>query len=454
MSKVIPIKCKSSENYDIKEFTELQGDLKTLSDDSYNMLKESIIKFGFRFPIFYVELNNKKFILDGHGRSFTIKKMIEDGYSFGKSNKLPAVKIDADTRKEAKEVLLALNSKYGEMTSSGLSEFMASDGIDIKDIESFFKPIEFSLEEFKVDFEFKDDFVAPEIDEAIEYPDRDNTYKEDDTTYDFEVVKPIIKTGDVIELGKHRLMCGDSQDSLDVAILFKGNRADLLFTDPPYNYAEKNKLVGSDVSSAMQGLKDAKWDVGFNAEIFLNLIKEFLAENNTIYVCTSHHLAPEIWKWMESYCGFYSYCVYSKINPMPSLMKRHWTWDSELVCYGTKGKHVFNFPEDGHACSTWRLNKSQKNDLHPTQKPLSVPKHAIVHSSNPGQIVADMFGGSGSTLIACEQLDRMCYTMEKEPKYAQVIIQRYVDTTGCEEITINSVKTNWNDYLEKLEAES
>jgi len=443
----IEIKCNCVENYHIDDFIELQGMLKTMSSESYEMLKNSIIRFGFRFPIFYVLLEKKKYVLDGHGRLFAIKRMIADGFVFGDDNKLPAVRIDASSRKEAKEILLALNSKYGEMTTHGLRDFLDDVGINIADVEHFFKPTEFTIEEFNEDFtapETVEDFVSTGTEENS--TDEEDTDTEENAEKIPEVKIPVMAKGDIIKLGQHRLMCGNSQDGLDVSLLMDGEKISMVFTDPPYNYAEKNKLVGSDTSKAMQGLKDAKWDVGFDANLFLNVAKEFFKPDITIYVCTSHHLAPQIWEWMSKWADFYSYCVFSKINPMPSLMKRHWTWDSELVCYATKGKHTFNFPEEGHAPSTWRMNKSQCNDLHPTQKPIHVPAHAVLHSSKEGDIVVDFFGGSGSTLIACHQNKRICYTMEISEVYCQVIIERYVSAVGSSKININGKDIDWYEY--------
>jgi DNA modification methylase len=126
---------------------------------------------------------------------------------------------------------------------------------------------------------------------------------------------------------------------------------------------------------------------------------------------------------------------------MPSLAKRHWTWNTELVCYATKGKHVFNFPEEGHALSTWTINKQNGDSGHPTEKPVAVPEHAILHSSTKGQTVLDLFGGSGSTLIACEKTGRACRMMELSPHYVDVIVRRWQEFTGQEAMLEDGGKT-------------
>jgi DNA modification methylase len=180
----------------------------------------------------------------------------------------------------------------------------------------------------------------------------------------------------------------------------------------------------------MAKLMDSEWDRNFDPLRALDAIVSVLSENATLYVCTSHHLAADIWTHMKSWASLTGWCVWSKPNPMPSLAKRHWTWNAELICYATRGKHVFNFPDEGHALSVWSFTKVSKCDLHPTMKPISIPEHAIKHSSNEGQIVGDFFGGAGSTMMACEGLGRKCFTMEISPAYCDVILDRWTKLTG------------------------
>jgi DNA modification methylase len=133
---------------------------------------------------------------------------------------------------------------------------------------------------------------------------------------------------------------------------------------------------------------------------------------------------------MKQWSSHNSWCVWSKPNPMPSLMKRHWTWNAELICYATRGRHTFNFPAEGHALSVWEINKVNGKSGHPTEKPVAVPAHAISHSSSPGHLVVDLFLGSGTTLIAAEQLGRKCYGMEISSQYVDVICNRWAKLTN------------------------
>lgn len=238
-------------------------------------------------------------------------------------------------------------------------------------------------------------------------------------------------------------MCGDSTSIDAVEKLMDGRKADMVFTDPPYNIGSENKGIAVDVSKAHKDLMAADWDKDFQIEAPLNCALAVMAKDCAVYVCTSHHLAGRIWAWMKGWSDHHLYCVWSKPDPMPSLMKRHWTWDTELIPYATRGKHVFNAENGQHSPSTWRINKQQGAEKtgHPTQKPVAVPQHAIEKSSRNNQIVLDLFGGSGSTLIACEKTGRDCRMMELDQKYCDVIIKRWQDFTGKEAIHAETGKT-------------
>lgn len=248
---------------------------------------------------------------------------------------------------------------------------------------------------------------------------------------------PKAKIGDIYQLGEHRLICGDSTDINVLDKLMNGQQADMVFTDPPYNIASDGKNYAANASPKLDELSKSEWDMNFDIESALNSIYTVMAEDVTVYICTSHFLASKIWDWMKSFANHNSYCIWSKPNPMPSLSKRHWTWNTEIICYATRGKHIFNFPKEGHALSTWIINKKNGESGHPTEKPVEVPAMAISHSSKKGNIILDAFGGSGSTLIACEELQRKCYMCELDPKWVDVIIARWEKLTGKEARLLN-----------------
>lgn len=352
-----------------------------------------------------------KVIIGGNGRYEAMKAL--------NFEKVDIVEVDLDET-QSKALALALN-RTGELAEWNLD--------NLGDILKSLQEEDFDLDSIG----FDEDDLRKLISEDIPPGNTD-----DDAVP--ENVETRCKPGDLWILGNHRLLCGDSTNVQHVERLMNGEKADMVFTDPPYNHASEEKLVSQSVSQAMKKLSESQWDKNFSFLDVAGSIEVLLSENATVYVCTSWHLAGEIWEWMKKRSSHYSYCVWHKPNPMPSLMKRHWTWSTELICYATFGKHTFNFPAEGHASNVWSVNKNAKNDLHPTMKPVEIPEIAITHSSKTGNIVADLFLGSGSTLIACEKTGRKCYGMEIDPHYCDVIVKRWEDYTGKQAVlqTLNA----------------
>jgi len=376
------------------------------------MLEKSLREYG----------AGRSVLVDKAGRIIAGNKTIEAAGSIGLEN---AVMIETDGSKVVivKRTDLDLDSPQGRGLAIADNR-VAEVGLDW-DMEALEKiGEELDLGEFWFDDEL------PEIDFGnIDEDEDDEPTGDADAVPEVEDV-PTSKRGDLWILGEHRVLCGDSTNADDVARLMNGEKADLVFTDPPYNLAEKNEIIASDIRKGYKNLKRSDWDRGFVFSDIEGNLSAVLGKDGAIYVCTSHHVFGQIMEWMSAEFKFYYFCVWSKPNPMPSLMKRHWTWNTELVCYATKGKHVFNFPDSGHALSVWTINAKSGDTGHPTQKPVDVPAHAISHSSKAGQIVADLFLGSGSTLIAAEQTQRKCYGMEISPQYVDVIVKRWQDYTG------------------------
>ena len=228
----------------------------------------------------------------------------------------------------------------------------------------------------------------------------------------------------------HRLMCGDSTSAEDVERLMAGEKADMVFTDPPYNVASEGRNYAADAPTqrkTYEALKNAEWDKDFDITAAFPALEQMMAADCACYVCTSQWLVHTVWEWMWKWSKFCSYCVWCKPNPAPSLAKRHWTWATEMIAYAVRGKHVANFPAEGHALNWWEVTSPSHTTDHPTEKPITIPTRAIEFSSNRGAIVGDLFVGSGTTLVAAEQLGRLCYGMEIEPKYVAVALQRLAD---------------------------
>jgi DNA modification methylase len=230
---------------------------------------------------------------------------------------------------------------------------------------------------------------------------------------------------------EHRLICGDCTDAAVVERVMGGERAAMVFTDPPYNVASNSKNYAADASAAMHDLKNAEWDKDFNISTIFPVLEQVMATDCTVYVCTSQWLVQTIWEWMWKWSSFCFYNVWCKPNPMPSLSKRHWTWATELIAYAVRGRYVSNFPSDGHALNWWDIAK-HKDTKHPTEKPIEVPARAIGFSSDRGAIIFDGFSGSGTTLIAAENLSRQCRAVEISPGYVAVALERYSQAFNIE----------------------
>ena len=364
-------------------------------------IKGSISKFEQVEPL--VVQKGKKIIIGGNGRYQAMKEL---GFK-----EVQIVEVDLnDTQAAALAISLNRTSELAEWDMDVLPELLAS-----------LQELDFDLSSIGFDADDLDKLIPEQIEPGL---------TDDDAVP--ENVETRCKPGDLWILGNHRLLCGDSTNVQHVERLMGCEKADMVFTDPPYNHASEEKLVSQSVSQAMKKLSESEWDKNFSFLDVAGSIEVLLAENATVYVCTSWHLAGEIWEWMKKRSNYSGYCVWHKPNPMPSLMKRHWTWSTELICYATFGKHTFNFPSEGHASNVWSVNKNAKNDLHPTMKPIAIPEMAITHSSKSGNIIADLFLGSGSTLIACEKTNRRCFGMEISENYCDVIISRWEAFTGLE----------------------
>ena len=347
------------------------------NDNAVDAVASSIKNFGFKNPI-VIDSDNE--IINGHTRLKAAKKLGLDN--------VPVIIADDLTEAQKKAFRLADN-KVSEIADWDF-EILESELEELEMLELDFDMSEFGFDIGEVGELFNDGTETTEDDFDEEPPE-----------------ESISKRGDIWQLGKHRLMCGDSTGT-DVDILVEGKSIDMLFTDPPYNIDYKG------VKDDRQIMNDKMSD-----EDFTKFISEAIGSYPTMYVCCSWQFVALFKKAMENN-GVHpkAMIVWDKINPAQHLdkyFKRH-----ELILYyGEFGGHKTLRGD------VWQL-KRQRNTLHPTMKPIELIAMAI--EDNPkADIIYDAFGGSGSTLIACEQLDRICYMMELDEKYVDVIVNRYID---------------------------
>jgi DNA modification methylase len=255
-----------------------------------------------------------------------------------------------------------------------------------------------------------------------------------------EQVEPKSKLGDVWKLGRHRLMCGDSTDTATVQKLMAGNEAALIFTDPPYNVA----FAGQELSSTTKGGKKINHYEGQNTkhEQIKNdaLPRESFEDFITKALTNLWSLNPKSWYFTFGdltldqllvpmrKVGFEWKSILVWMKNQATLSGKDYKSRYEPIVYGCKAGAFYG--DRYQQEDIWQFQRTLKNDLHPTMKPIPLISYALQNSSQPNDNVVDVFGGSGSTLIACEQTDRTCFMMELDPKYVDVIIARWEKLTG------------------------
>lgn len=240
-----------------------------------------------------------------------------------------------------------------------------------------------------------------------------------------EVVEPVARLGDIWQLGEHRLMCGDSTDAGSVALLMNGERCDMVFTDPPYG------IDYSGGRSQVVATKEYGKILGDNNKDISRFVSSIisLAGNKDYYICLSPvNLKPALSE-IDSYDAV---IVWKK--PQPGLGYQWVRRYCEFIIFGTKREKR---KADRSEFDFWEISTDTKTDyVHGTQKPVALSSRAIEFSSVVNDIVCDLFLGSGSTLIACEKLNRKCYGIELDPHYCDVIIKRWEDFTGKKAVKV------------------
>jgi len=238
-----------------------------------------------------------------------------------------------------------------------------------------------------------------------------------------------INEGDVFTLGRHRLMCGNGLNLMDLKELTENQAADRVFTDPPYgiNYVPEDRPIGGRARSKhkLGGIKGDKKD--FELGRFLKLLETGICKG-AFYICGSTNTFTPIWEWsLKTFKREPVVIVWAKNNY--SIGRRDYHRQHEFIFYNYfEGK---KFRGERNQSDVWFVKRRNPGDyLHPTQKPLFLAKKAIENSSDQGDMVLDMFGGSGTMLIAAELTNRRCCMMELDPKYVKIIIRRWEALTG------------------------
>lgn len=368
---------------------------RTHSPEQIGKLRSSLREFGFINPVI---IDRDFGIIAGHGRVLAAR---EEGIT-----EVPCVFVDHLTEAQKKAYIIADNRMA---LDAGWDEELLRVEIEALQAEAF----DISLTGFGDD-EIADLF-GNEKDEV------------EDDDYDLSAAlekAAFVQRGDRWFVGKHRLYCGDATNPDDVAALMDGNRANLVLTDPPYGVSFKS---ASGLTIQNDSMKNEEF-YNFLRKAFDNMVAH-LENGGSAYV---FHADTEGLTFRQAFvdAGFHlaGVCIWAKNSLV--LGRSDYQWQHEPVLYGflKNGKH--RWYSDRKQTTIWNFDKPKRNANHPTSKPLDLLSYPLGNSSQENAIVIDTFGGSGSTLMACEKTNRICYTMELDEKYASVILRRYVEDTG------------------------
>ena len=372
---------------------------RTHSPEQLTKLRSSLREFGFINPVIIDRDFN---VIAGHGRIAAAK---EEGIT-----EVPCVFVDYLTEAQKKAYILADNRMA---LDAGWDEELLR--IEIESLQG--ADFDVSLTGFGED-ELADLFAG----------DGEKDVKDDDFDLSAALEKAaFVERGDIWTVGRHRLVCGDATSAEDVAALMDGKKANLIVTDPPYNVAFKS---GSGLSIQNDSMENGEFYT-FLYNSFQNMA-EHLEKGGAAYV---FHADTEGLNFRKAFvdAGFHlaGVCIWVKNSLV--LGRSDYQWQHEPVLYGflKNGKHPWY--SDRKQTTIWNYDKPKRNKNHPTSKPLDLLGYPISNSSQENAIVIDTFGGSGSTMMACEQTNRICCMMELDEKYASVILRRYVEDTGDSE---------------------
>ena len=362
-------------------------------DAEYEKLKRSIEQFGYVEPVIWNQTTGR--VVGGHQR---LKVLMDMGMT-----EVDCVVVEMDEDKE-KALNIALNKISGDWDKDKLALLIADlQGADFDVSLTGFEPAEI------------DDLFKDTLKDGV---------KDDDFDVGAELEKPTMtKPGDIWTLGRHCLICGDSTKAETYDLLMGSTKANLVITDPPYNV----NYEGSAGKIKNDNMADEAF-YNFLLDAYTQM-HSAMADDASIYV---FHADTEGLNFRRAFAdaGFYlsGCCIWKKQSLV--LGRSPYQWQHEPCLYGWKKNGKHQWYTGRKETTIWEFDKPKKNGDHPTMKPIPLLVYPIMNSSMSNSVVLDPFGGSGSTLIACEQTDRICYTIELDEKFCDVIVKRYIEQVG------------------------
>ena len=362
-------------------------------DAEYEKLKRSIEQFGYVEPVIWNQTTGR--VVGGHQR---LKVLMDMGMT-----EVDCVVVAMDEEKE-KALNIALNKISGDWDKDKMALIIADlQGADFDVSLTGFEPAEI------------DDLFKDTLKDGV---------KDDDFDVGAELEKPTMtKPGDIWTLGRHRLICGDSTKAETYDLLMGSTKANLVITDPPYNV----NYEGSAGKIKNDNMADEAF-YNFLLDAYTQM-HSAMADDASIYV---FHADTEGLNFRRAFAdaGFYlsGCCIWKKQSLV--LGRSPYQWQHEPCLYGWKKNGKHQWYTGRKETTIWEFDKPKKNGDHPTMKPILLLAYPIMNSSMSNSVVLDPFGGSGSTLIACEQTDRICYTVELDEKFCDVIVKRYIEQVG------------------------
>jgi len=385
----------------VESFNELQEDFKLYDSEKNSKLQMLIITRGFKYAFkAWQDESGTLWIIDAHQRKKALIQLKTSGFRIPD---LPYELIYAKDKKEAVEEIAAYNSEFG--TKNPDTKLFEKYDINTDQLSRFslgFESMETSMEEQRLEMS-RDLGIIIEDD----VPDPDHK-------------SPLSERGDLWLLGPHRLYCGDSTIAKDVLALMDGKRANMATTDPPYNV----DYIGKSVEKKIQNdsMSDQHF-LEFLQKVFFNL-HQIMKEGASIYVFHSDSEGSNFRRAFQD-SGFYlaQCCIWVKNSLV--MGRQDYQWQHEPILYGWKPGDSHSWYSDRKQTTVWNFDRPVKSELHPTMKPVKLVAYTIQNSSREGDVVVDLFGGSGTTLIACDHTSRKAYLMEMDSLFVDVIIRRY-----------------------------